>query len=205
MSALKKLWNFVRNCVELYIPILSFVALFLIFCFQVFMRYIVNNPQSWTLEVEQVCFLWLVLLGACFAQREKAHVTFTLLYDNLGIKGKAITAMLGNLIISITFLAAIIPSLRYILGLAARAQVTSILKIPKTVAFFPFVFFLVIILIYTLLDIYEEIMVLRGDQRFINRMLRTSKSEAEQAVEAANAQDPINLNINFENHGKEDK
>lgn len=62
-----------------------------------------------------------------------------------------------------------------------------------------------IILIYTLLDIYEEIMVLRGDQRFINRMLRTSKSEAEQAVEAANAQDPINLNINFENHGKEDK
>ncbi len=205
MSALKKLWRFVRNCVELYIPILSFVALFLIFCFQVFMRYIVNNPQSWTLEVEQMCFLWLVLLGACFAQREKAHVTFTLLYDNLSVKGKAITAMLGNLIISVTFLAAIIPSLHYILGLAARAQVTSILKIPKTLVFFPYVVFLIIILIYTLLDIYEEIMVLRGDQHYIDRMLQASKSEAEQAVEAANAQEPINLNINFENYGKEDK
>jgi len=205
LSALKKLWRFVRNCVELYIPILSFVALFLIFCFQVFMRYIVNNPQSWTLEVEQMCFLWLVLLGACFAQREKAHVTFTLLYDNLSVKGKAITAMLGNLIISVTFLAAIIPSLHYILGLAARAQVTSILKIPKTLVFFPYVVFLIIILIYTLLDIYEEIMVLRGDQHYIDRMLQASKSEAEQAVEAANAQEPINLNINFENYGKEDK
>lgn len=205
MSALKKLWRFIRNCVELYIPILSFVALFLIFCLQVFMRYIVNNPQSWTLEVEQMCFLWLVLLGACFAQREKAHVTFTLLYDNLNIKGKAITAMLGNLIISVTFLAAIIPSLHYILGLAARAQVTSILKIPKTLVFFPYIVFLVIILIYTLLDIYEEIMVLRGDQHYIDRMLQASKSEAEQAVEAANAQEPINLDIDFENYGKEDK
>lgn len=169
------------------------------------MRYIVNNPQSWTLEVEQMCFLWLVLLGACFAQREKAHVTFTLLYDNLNIKGKAITAMLGNLIISVTFLAAIIPSLHYILGLAARAQVTSILKIPKTLVFFPYIVFLVIILIYTLLDIYEEIMVLRGDQHYIDRMLQASKSEAEQAVEAANAQEPINLDIDFENYGKEDK
>ena len=183
MDGLKKIGRFIRNCVELYIPVVAFVALFLIFCFQVFMRYIVNNPQSWTLEVEQMCFLWLVLLGACFAQREKAHVSFTLLYDMLGVKGKAITAMLGNLLIAVTFAVAFIPSLRYIWGLMSRAQVTSILKISKTLVFFPYVIFLGFILVYSLMDIYEEIRALQGDQRYINKMLNEGKSEAEQAVE----------------------
>jgi len=185
LDGLKKIGRFIRNCVELYIPIAAFVALFLIFCFQVFMRYVANNPQSWTLEVEQMCFLWLVLLGACFAQREKAHVSFTLLYDMLGVKGKALTAMLGNLLIAVTFAVAFIPSLRYIWGLMSRAQVTSILKIPKTLVFFPYVIFLGFILVYSLLDIYEEIRVLQGDQRYINKMLNEGKSEAEQAVEDA--------------------
>lgn len=204
MNILKRAGMLVRNAVELYIPLLAFVVLFLVFCFQVFMRYILKNPQPWTLEVEQACFLWLVLLGACFAQREKSHVTFTLLYDNLGVKGKAVTAMLGNIIIAATFLAATIPSLRYILGLQARAQVTSILKMPKTVVFFPFVIFLVIIFIYAIMDIFEEIMVLRGDERYIKRMLDASKSEAELAIEAAQAQETIDLNPDF-GAGKEGK
>lgn len=197
MDSLKKIGGFIRDIVELYIPVLSFVALFAVFCFQVFMRRVVNNPQPWTLEVEQMCFLWLVLLGACFAQREKSHVTFTLLYDNLGIKGKAITALLGNIIITVTFLAATIPSLKYILGLAQRDQVTSILKISKTLVFFPFVIFLVFILAYAIMDIYEEIMVLRGDEKYIQKMLNDSKSEAELAIEAAAAQEQVNLNIDF--------
>lgn len=206
MDGLKKVGRFIRNCVELYIPVIAFVALFLIFCFQVFMRYIANNPQSWTLEVEQMCFLWLVMLGACYAQREKAHVTFTLLYDALGVKGKAITAMLGNIIIAVAFAAAFIPSLNYIWGLQSRAQVTSILKISKTLVFFPYVIFLGFILVYAIMDIYEEIMVLRGDQKSIDKMLGETKSEAELAIENSLAQEQLDLNnINFENNGKGDK
>lgn len=197
MNALKKAGTLIRNCVELYIPIVAFVVLFLVFCFQVFMRYVAKNPQPWTLEVEQMCFLWLVLLGACFAQREKSHVTFTLLYDNLGVKGKAITALLGNLIIAVTFAAAIIPSLNYVWGLMARDQVTSILKVSKTLVFFPYVIFLVFIFVYALMDIYEEIMVLRGNEAYIAKMLNETKSEAELAIEAAQEQESINLNPNF--------
>lgn len=194
MNSLKKVGKLIRNCVELYIPIVAFAVLFLVFCFQVFMRYIVKNPQAWTVEVEQMCFLWLVMLGACYAQREKSHVTFTLLYDSLGVKGKAITALLGNLIIAVTFAAAAIPSLNYIWGLMERDQVTSMLKISKTIVFFPFLIFLVFIFAYALMDIYEEIMVLRGDQRYIAKMLQESKSEAELAVEASLAQEQLDLN-----------
>ncbi len=89
----KKAFGFVRDCVEKYIPSIALAALFIIFCYQVFMRYVLRQPQAWAGEVEQSCFLWLVLLGACYAQRMKAHVTFTLLYDKLSIKGKAVVPL----------------------------------------------------------------------------------------------------------------
>lgn len=204
MNALKKACGFIRNCVEQYIPTIAFVVLFAVFCFQVMMRYIFKNPQSWTSEVEQSCFLWLVMLGACYAQRVKGHVTFTLLYDNLGIKGKAVSAMLGNLLITFCCLITFLPSLNYVWGLMERQQMTTLLKWPKTVVFFPYVVFLAIILIYAVLEIYEEIMVLRGDQRYIDKLLAESKSEAEQAIEASLNQEQLDLN-NIDYGGKEGK
>lgn len=191
---MKKIGAFIRDCVELYIPVVAFVVLFVVFVFQVFMRYVVRDPQTWTAEVEQSCFLWLVMLGACYAQRLKGHVTFTLVYDALGVKGKAISAMLGNLLIAFTCLITLVPSANYVIGLMERAQVTTILKWPKTVVFFPYVLFLVIIAIYTLMDIYEDIMVLKGDHKYIDRMLEESKSEAEIAIEESLAQEQLDLN-----------
>lgn len=200
---MKKFGGFIQNCVEKYIPTIAFVILFVVFVFQVFMRYVMRAPQSWTTEVEQSCFLWLVMLGACYAQREKGHVTFTLVYDNLSVKGKAITAMLGNILITFTFLISIIPSFNYIIGLMARAQVTSLLKWPKTIVFFPYVIFLIILLIYAVLEIYEEIMVLKGDQKYIDKMLKESKSEAEIAIEESLAQEQLDLsNIDYGGKGE---
>ena len=191
---MKKVGGFIRDCVEKFIPAIAFVVLFVVFVFQVFMRYAVKNPQAWTTEVEQSCFLWLVMLGACYCQRQKGHVTFTLLYDNLGIKGKAITAMLGNLLITFTCLITFLPSLNYVWGLMERQQVTTLLKWPKTVVFMPYVVFLGFMIAYSLLEIWEEIMVLRGDEKYTEQMIEESKSEAEQAIEASLAQEQLDLN-----------
>ena len=191
---MKKVCGFIRDCVEKYIPALAFTVLFVVFVFQVFMRYVMKNPQAWTTEVEQSCFLWLVMLGASYCQRMKGHVTFTLVYDNLNIKGKAITAMLGNILITFTCVVTFVPSLNYIWGLMARQQVTTLLKWSKTVVFFPYVIFLAFIVAYALIEIYDEIMVLKGDQKYIEQMLEDSKSEAEQAIEASLAQEQLDLN-----------
>ena len=45
--AVKKAFGFVRNCVEKYIPSIALAALFIIFCYQVFMRYVLRQPQAW--------------------------------------------------------------------------------------------------------------------------------------------------------------
>ena len=70
---------------------------------------------------------------------------------------------------------------------------TTLLKWPKTVVFFPYVVFLVIILAYALMEIYEEIMVLKGDKKYTEKMLQESKSEAELAIEESLAQEQLDL------------
>ena len=43
---MKKVGGFIRDCVEKYIPAAAFTVLFLVFVFQVFMRYVVKLPQT---------------------------------------------------------------------------------------------------------------------------------------------------------------
>ena len=72
-----------RDLVELYIPGLCFVLMFLAFICQIFCRYVLRSPVPWAYEITVACYLWMVVLGACYAQRERSHVTFTLVYDRL--------------------------------------------------------------------------------------------------------------------------
>ena len=116
--------------------------------------------------------------------------------------------MLGDIIIAFTAFCNILPSLNYVMGLAARQQVTTILKWPKTVVYFPYVVMITILMIYALMEIYEYIMVICGNEYYINKMKEEDKSEAEQVIEESLAQENIDLtNIDFgsEYGGKGDK
>lgn len=192
MKFLKKLEFGIRQTVELYIPAISFVVMFCLFCYQIIVRYIIskftNLVVPWTTEVEQMCFLWIALLGACYVQRNKGHVVFTMVYDALKLKGKAVMALCSNALVAFAMFITFVPSLKYIWGLTARNQVTSLLKIPKTLVFFPYVIFLLLIFIYNILDIYEDIMVLKGDEYYTKKLLKESMSEAEQAIETMKQQ-----------------
>ena len=188
---MKKFILFLRDCVELYIPIAALLIMFCTFVFQIFSRYVLNNPVPWAYEVTVMCYLWMVILGACYAYRDRSHVTFTLIYDLFGIKGKAITAFLGNLLMLIAFAYMFFPSCDMILNQMSK-QVTSVFKIGLNIVYLPFIPFMIIIMIYICLDLYVEFMVFTGlgGEKYVKRMLAEGKSEAEEAVEAALAEDP---------------
>lgn len=192
MKHIKKIGSFLQNCIELYIPAISFAVLFVLFCFQILVRYIISKFTGlvvpWTVEVEQTCFLWVAMLGACYVQRNRGHVVFTLVYDALKVKGKAVLSLISSTLVSFACACTLIPSLKYVWGLMARQQVTSLLKIPKTVVFFPYVIFIALILAYGVMEMFEAVMVLKGDEYYTNKLLQSTKSEAEQAVDAINAQ-----------------
>lgn len=184
-QAAKKTIFLIRDIVELYIPIITFIGLFGVFILQVFCRYILRNPQSWATEVTASCFLWTVLLGACYAQRKKGHVMFTLVYDVLPVKWKAFTAFLGNLIIAAAFAVSLKPSWDFIIFM--KVQKTSILKIGMNIIYFPYLAFLILMLIYTIADLYQDFMIFTGlgGRKLEEKLMEESTSEYQKVIAQA--------------------
>ncbi|MDO4321033.1 MAG: TRAP transporter small permease [Lachnospiraceae bacterium] len=189
MEGLKKVGNFLRNCVELYIPIAAFLIMFCVFVIQIAARYVFNNPVPWAYEVTVMGYLWMVVLGACYAYRDRSHVTFTLVYDKLPVKGKAICGFLGNLLMAIAFIVMFVPSCQMISQM--KIQVTSVFKIGLNIVYLPFIPFMIIILCYILYDMWLEIMVFTGigGEAAVKKMLDETKNETQEAIDAAMAQE----------------
>ena len=103
MKPLIRTRDILRDIVEVCIPIVSFCIMFIVFVAQIFSRYVLRAPLAWAYEVTVSCYLWLVVLGACLAQRERAHVVFTLITDKLPLRWEAFCTFLGNLLIVVAF------------------------------------------------------------------------------------------------------
>lgn len=157
---MKKVLLFIRNVFELYLPVVSFFVMFLTTILQVFFRYVVGYPLTWTMEIIVIGFVWTVIFGACYTMRRKSHIKFTMLYDRLKPKPAAVIRMLGNLIIVGTFSSLVLASFNF--SLFMGFQRTAVFRIPLTYVFLPFVYFLCSIIGYTAKEIVEDIQVLIG-------------------------------------------
>jgi TRAP-type C4-dicarboxylate transport system permease small subunit len=147
-------FKFIANVCNVYIPALAFIILFLTFVIQIFFRYFLNHPLTWTYEVTVVAYTWVAILAAGYARRLNEHVTFGVVYDKLNEKGKTIFRILGNILIASTYLILIYPAYRDISFLSFKS--TSVLKMPMDIVFYPFVVFLAFCIIYSLVDIYKD-------------------------------------------------
>jgi len=50
---------------------------------QVFFRYVLNTPLSWSEEVAVFCFIWSMLLAGSLGVRERFHVRLTFILERL--------------------------------------------------------------------------------------------------------------------------
>jgi TRAP-type C4-dicarboxylate transport system permease small subunit len=157
---LKRVFCFVRDIIEIYIPVLTFSVMFIVFLLQIFYRYILNHPLTWPYELTLFTFIWTVILGAIFARRMNGHVSFSMLYDSLSEKKKIMSRIIGNIIIVCGLCITLYPSYDYIQFMSF--QKSTVLRIPFNVAFSPFLIFLILIICYSLIDIITDI------KRYIN-------------------------------------
>ena len=149
-----------RDVIELYIPVLAFVVMFLTFVLQIFSRYVLRQPLQWAYEVTVSCYLWLVLLGACYAQRERKHVSFTMLCDRMAVKPRAVTMFLGNLLMTTAFVYAFVPSVDFVFFM--KRQETSSLKISLDLIYFAYIPFMLIMIVYFIRDMIAQFRVFTG-------------------------------------------
>ncbi|VAW18595.1 hypothetical protein MNBD_ALPHA09-2351 [hydrothermal vent metagenome] len=82
-------------------------AMFVAFILQIFFRYVVNQPLSWTLEACLLTWLWLVFWGAAFRLKDKDNVRFDILYTSAGPKGRRVFGFIAAVVIVAVFVYAL--------------------------------------------------------------------------------------------------
>ncbi|WP_202913089.1 TRAP transporter small permease [Acuticoccus sediminis] len=65
------------------VPAVLLAAMFLSFIVQVFMRYVMNDPVGWTVEVCVISWLWILLWGQSVAAREEDEIRFDIVYGSV--------------------------------------------------------------------------------------------------------------------------
>ncbi|MFV0379555.1 MAG: TRAP transporter small permease [Anaerorhabdus sp.] len=157
---IKNIIQKIRDFFEIIVPCTTFMILFGTFILQVFMRYVLRNPLSWSNEVIVSTFTWTVLFGACYSMRERSHVKFTMVTDALPEKLSSIFKIAGNIIIVITFIMMIPASIDLVSQVAK--QYTPVFKWSLKPVFVPLVYFFISIAEYSVEEIIEDFKVLKG-------------------------------------------
>lgn len=151
---LKKIFSSILDFLEIYLPSILFVSLFIVFLLQIFFRYFLV-PLTWTLEFILIAFIWITLFGACYAQRDNSHIQFTLVYERKIPRTQTWIRIVGNSLVINAFLLALYPSFEYISFMSFKKS--SVLKIPMSIAFSPFIIFLIIMIWRLASEIYNDV------------------------------------------------
>ena len=135
-----KLCQILLNAIEIYIPAIMLICLFISFIVGIIFRYIFRDPQSWTYELSSISFLQFAILASCFVQREDEHIVFDMIYAKRSKRTQCIMRILGGFIVCFTATMLIPSSVKYVstmLGLK-----TQIIKMPRWMVFscFPITF-----------------------------------------------------------------
>jgi len=154
----KKVGEFLIDVIELYFPALAFSTLFVSFMTQIVSRYFFK-PLTWPEELDLLCFVWVALFGALYAKRSESHVSFGLVYDLLKPKGQTWMRIVGNALLAVSFVIAIKPCWSYVFAMSYRAS--DVLRIPMQWAYFPFIIFLVDMIVRLVIDMWRDVSSLR--------------------------------------------
>jgi len=65
------------------VPAILLATMFLAFILQVFMRYVMDDPIGWTVEVCVIAWLWILLWGQSVAATEDDEIRFDIVYGSV--------------------------------------------------------------------------------------------------------------------------
>lgn len=133
---------------------ISFLAMVALTCWQVFTRYILQNPSSWSEELVSYLFAWMSLLGASLVVSERGHMNIPALVDKMGPGARKILNIFSELIACL-FAAVILVFGGVQITTLAMGQMTSSLGIPIGIFYVVLPLSGVINVIYTILNIVE--------------------------------------------------
>ena len=132
----------------------SFVLMTLLTCWQVFTRYILGRPSSWSEELVSYLFAWMALFGASLVVGERGHMNIPLLVE------KSTTNVRKGLSILAEMIAALFAGIILVFGGIqitdlAMAQMTSALGVPVGLFYFVLPLSGILNIVYCILNIVQ--------------------------------------------------
>ena len=132
----------------------SFLAMVALTCWQVFTRYILRNPSSWSEELVSYLFAWMSLFGASLVVGERGHMNIPIVVEQFGKKGRKFFAIFAEVIACI-FAGVILVYGGIQITNLAMGQMTSSLGLPVGVFYIILPLSGVINIVYTTLNIID--------------------------------------------------
>lgn len=110
----------------------SFIAMVALTCWQVFTRYILDDPSSWSEELVSYMFAWMSLLGASIVTAGRGHMNIPILSEMAGPTARKLLCCLGE-VIALLFSVVILAFGGVRIAVLAMGQMTSSLGVPMGV------------------------------------------------------------------------
>ena len=147
----------VRNALSRVLNVLAggcFLAMVALTCWQVFTRYILQNPSSWSEELVSYLFAWMALFGASLVVGERGHMNIPIVVERMGEKGRKFFAIFAELV-ALVFSGVILVYGGIQITSLAMGQMTSSLGLPIGVFYIILPLSGVLNIVYTILNIVD--------------------------------------------------
>jgi TRAP-type transport system small permease protein len=99
-----KILERIFDAIEQGLGVAFLLTMFVSVLIQIFFRYVLHSPLTWTEEASRYSFIWTVLLGAAFAVRRREHVVMDVLVKKFPTALQKHISLILNLIILISLI-----------------------------------------------------------------------------------------------------
>lgn len=130
----------------------SFIAMVVLTCWQVFTRYVLKNPSSWSEELVSYLFAWASLLGASLVTGERGHMNIPIVMEKFSPAVQKLLNIFGELV-AFAFSAIILVYGGVTITQLAMGQMTSSLGVQVGVFYVVMPLCGILNMIYTVLNI----------------------------------------------------
>ena len=156
MKKSNNLFDKIFSIIDTYFPVAAFIVLFVFYFILILMRYFFGKSIGWMYETMYIVFAWSTVLSAAYGSRKNDAISFNVVYDTLSPKMKRVFNIVSDGILVALFVYSIPALMR---GLKAQAMTkTATMKIPNNIVFFPFVIFVVLMILYHGVDLIRSVM-----------------------------------------------
>lgn len=122
------------NRVEEGFLIFGLSSMFVAMILQVFCRFVLNAPLTWTEVYARYMYMWVVFIGISYGCRERKHIYVSVVYDRIPGRAKKLLRLVLNMLIMYFFIRQIPWGVKYCQSLM-RVRVNGISFLPRGIVY----------------------------------------------------------------------